>query len=98
MLLLKTLRAHDALKTRGPGLSPRQRQVLILADGKRSSDDITHLMGPAVGADIEKLLGERYLVSVEEVESAESGFGPTAMGEMWDVSQYNNDLGQTSGF
>ena len=38
MQLIKTLRARDALQDRESALSTRQRQILILADGQRTSD------------------------------------------------------------
>ena len=37
MQLIKTLRARDALQDRESALSTRQRQILILADGQRTS-------------------------------------------------------------
>lgn len=91
--LIKTLRGHDALKTRQSGLTPRQRQVLILADGRRTQNDIFKLIGVVDAQDMHKLLNERYLVTGDAVESAETGFGDaTAMGEMWDVSAFNHDV------
>ena len=98
MLLIKTLRARDALQDRDSALSTRQRQVLILADGKRSSDQLLDLMGPEVQADIVLLLRLRYLVRADEVQLGENGFAPTAAGEMWDVSQFNDGLDLPSEF
>lgn len=92
MLLIKTLRARDALNDRHSALSTRQRQILILSDGKRSSEQLLELMGAEVQQDMDLLLRLRYLVRADEVQQAESGFSPTAAGEMWDVSEFNDGL------
>ncbi len=107
MLLIKTLRARDALHSHDSALSTRQRQILVLADGKRSSEQVLDLMGAEAQADIDTLLRLRYLVSDEDVQQqAESGFAPTetgnfaptATGEMWDLSEFNEDLDLPSDF
>ncbi len=91
MLLIKTLRARDALHAHEAGLTTRQRQILVLADGKRSSEQILDLMGAEAQADIDVLLRLRYLLNTQDIQDAESGFAPTATGEMWDVSEFNDE-------
>ena len=98
MQLIKTLRARDALQDRNSALSTRQRQILILADGKRTSAQLLDLMGPEVQTDIDLLMRLRYLVRGDEVQLAESGFAPTAAGEMWDVSEFNDGIDLPSDF
>lgn len=98
MLLIKTLRARDALHDRDSALSTRQRQILILSDGRRKSRQLLELMGPQAQEDIDLLLRLRYLVRADEVQQAESGFAPTAAGEMWDVSEFNEGLDLPSEF
>jgi hypothetical protein len=98
MQLIKTLRARDALNDRDSALSTRQRQVLILADGKRTSAQLLDLMGAEVQTDIDLLMRLRYLVRADEVQLAESGFAPTAAGEMWDVSEFNDGIDLPSDF
>jgi hypothetical protein len=98
MQLIKTLRAKDALQDRDSALSTRQRQILILSDGKRTSAQLLDLMGPDAQADIDVLMRLRYLVRDDEVQLAESGFAPTAAGEMWDVSEFNDGIDLPSDF
>ena len=62
MLLTKTSLAHDALQA-GPGssLSLADRRVLILADGKRSLNDVVALLGADSLGVVTRLLQEGYL-------------------------------------
>lgn len=90
MLLIKTLRARDAIQDKHSALTTRQRQILILCDGKRTSEQLVELMGAEISADIAHLMRLRFLVWAEEVRKAEnSGFGESAHGEMWDLSEFN---------
>ena len=98
MQLIKTLRARDALQDRESALSTRQRQILILADGQRTSAQLLDLMEPEAQADIDLLMRLRYLVRGDEVQLGESGFTPTAAGEMWDVSEFNDGMDLPSDF
>ena len=98
MQLIKTLRARDALNDRDSALSTRQRQILILADGKRTNAQLLDLMGADTQADVDLLMRLRYLVRGDEVQLAESGFAPTAAGEMWDVSEFNDGIDLPSDF
>ena len=98
MQLIKTLRARDALNDRDSALSTRQRQILILADGKRTNAQLREVMGADAQADVDLLMRLRYLVRGDEVQLAESGFAPTAAGEMWDVSEFNDGIDLPSDF
>ena len=98
MQLIKTLRARDALNDRDSALSTRQRQILILADGKRTNAQLLDLMGADAQADVDLLMRLRYLVRGDEVQLAESGFAPTAASEMWDVSEFNDGIDLPSDF
>ena len=63
MQLTKTTLAHDALQQSGPGtrLGLPERRVLILADGKRSLNDMVAMLGPDSLALITRLLQDGYL-------------------------------------
>ena len=98
MQLIKTLRARDALNDRDSALSTRQRQILILADGKRTNAQLLDLMGADAQADVDLLMRLRYLVRGDEVQLAESGFAPTAAGEKRDVSEFNDGIDLPSDF
>jgi len=100
MLLLKTLRARDALHEHARDavhLTTRQRQILIMCDGKRSSDALVDLMGAEAADDIALLLRERYLVPADAAKE-NNDFAPTAAGEMWDVSEFNDEIDLPSSF
>jgi hypothetical protein len=43
LIYRKTQKGAEAIATRQHGLSPRQRSVLIMVDGKRSVDDLSRL-------------------------------------------------------
>lgn len=62
MLLTKTSLAHDALQA-GPGasLGLPERRVLILADGKRSLNDVVALLGADSLSVVTRLLQAGYL-------------------------------------
>ena len=62
MLLHKTTRAHAALQSaRDANLSLADRRILILADGRRSLNELVALLGSEALPGIERLLRERYL-------------------------------------
>ncbi|MGB4116042.1 MAG: hypothetical protein WBK51_05810 [Polaromonas sp.] len=65
MIYSKTELGLNAIKDRSAGLTPRQRSVLIMCDGKRSSDEIlknTAGLGVTV-QDLESLVSQQMLVS-----------------------------------
>jgi hypothetical protein len=57
----KTALAHTALQTHRAGLDMRQRRVLIMADGQRSLDELTRLLGPETAQHVATLIREGYL-------------------------------------
>src|SRR6185369_8681163 len=40
----KTAKGHDEISTKAGGLTPRQRRVLIMIDGKRTVDDLRSML------------------------------------------------------
>jgi hypothetical protein len=61
MQLAKTDKARDALERRDPALSTRDRRILIVSDGRRSSEDLVAMLGEGVASAIRRLLQEGYL-------------------------------------
>ena len=57
----KTDKAHDELKHRGHGLTPVERQILILCNGTRQLAEITALMGPQAAAQVQHLTERGFL-------------------------------------
>ncbi len=96
MLLIKTLRGRDALQDRNSALTQKQRQILILLNGQRNSRDLLAMMGQEATKDIVQLLELRYLVAADTDTS--SGFADSALGEIWDVSEFNEDQDLPSQF
>ena len=96
MLLIKTLKGRDALQDRSSALTQKQRQILILVNGKRSSRDLLAVLGPETTQDIVQLLELRYLVAADTNTS--SDFADSAPGEIWDVSEFNDEQDLPSQF
>ena len=96
MLLIKTLRGRDALQDRNSALTQKQRQILILLNGQRNSRDLLTMMGQETTKDIVLLLEMRYLVAADSDTS--TGFAESAPGEIWDVSEFNEDQDLPSQF
>lgn len=59
----KTELARNALATRDPVLSLSERRLLILCDGKRTTEELSTLLGPETLAMLERL-GERGFVAL----------------------------------
>lgn len=57
----KTALAHAALQTHRAGLDMRQRRVLIMADGRRSLDELRQLLGPQTAEQVSALIRDGYL-------------------------------------
>ena len=60
MILAKTERGRAMLAERR-ALSPRERQLLVLADGRRSTAELTRWLGFAVEPVMQRLMTEGYL-------------------------------------
>ena len=60
MILTKTERGRALLSDRR-ALSPRERQLLVLADGRRSTAELGRLLGFEVEPAVQRLLQEGYL-------------------------------------
>jgi hypothetical protein len=85
MIYSKTELGLNAIKDRSSGLTPRQRSVLIMCDGKKRSDEILkNTAGLGVTAqDLETLVSLNMLVSsgpavVQETVPATSSTSPVA--------------------
>lgn len=72
----KTALAHAALQTHRAGLDMRQRRVLIMADGRRSLDELRQLLGPQTAEQVSALIRDGYLTV--EPEPAPDQAGPSA--------------------
>lgn len=66
MRLGKTERARTALaQAKAAGVDLRDRRILILADGKRTRDELLALLGADCAPAIERLVRDEYLASSE---------------------------------
>jgi hypothetical protein len=61
MALAKTDNGREALRSRDPNLSPRERQILILFNGTRSRASVQQLMQRDIGMELHRLLEFGYL-------------------------------------
>ncbi len=66
----KTDQAHAALQTHRAGLDMRQRRVLILADGQRSLEALTAMLGADTPLHVAALIRAGYLGLAEEARPA----------------------------
>lgn len=71
IVLVKTPRGREEVKTRAHGLSSMARRLLIIADGKHSAADLAAALGRDAGdSDVEdalaSLLAERYLAVADD--------------------------------
>ena len=61
MKLIKTDKGREALRSHDPHLAPRERQIVILANGAQSRGSIQQLMARDIGAELHRLLQSGYL-------------------------------------
>jgi hypothetical protein len=82
MIYSKTESGLTAIKDRSSGLSPRQRAVLIMCDGKRDSDEILkNTAGLGVTAnDLETLVSMQMLVGITAASVQNPAIAPVAIG------------------
>jgi hypothetical protein len=73
----KSSKGAEAIATRQHGLTPRQRSLLILVDGKRGVDELEKLSGAAAGAQ-ETLLQLLEGGFIEELAGAQAPAGAAA--------------------
>ena len=67
MRLAKTSKARDALDAGKAGaVDLRERRILILADGKRTREELVAMLGDTSAASIERLVREGYLASADD--------------------------------
>ncbi len=62
MALTKTEKAKLALQSRDPSLSPRERQLLVLANGTRTRKALAALMEKSIDDTIDRLIAAEFLV------------------------------------
>jgi hypothetical protein len=70
MALLKTEGGKAALQRRDLGLTPRMRQIMILANGSHSRDSMQDLMERDIGAELHWLLQNGYLEEAIDIRYA----------------------------
>lgn len=70
MALAKTEGGKAALQRRDLGLTPRMRQILVLANGTHSRDSIQDLMERDIGAELHWLLQSGYLEEAIDIRYA----------------------------
>ena len=61
MKLIKTDKGRQALRSREPHLTPRERQIVILANGGHSRLSMQELMARDIGPELHRLLQSGYL-------------------------------------
>ena len=61
MKLIKTDKGRQALRSREPHLTPRERQIVILANGGHSRLSMQQLMARDIGPELHRLLESGYL-------------------------------------
>ncbi|HJV91981.1 MAG TPA: hypothetical protein VJ572_00835 [Azonexus sp.] len=87
VIFAKTPKGHDEISTKAGGLTPRQRRVLIMIDGKRTIDE---LRGMLQADDLQHTLGmleeDAYIEVASDTGQAGSPAAPlpsiTAFGEL----------------
>lgn len=70
MALAKTEGGKAALQRRDLGLTPRMRQIMVLANGTHSRDSIQDLMERDIGAELHWLLQSGYLEETIDIRYA----------------------------
>lgn len=65
MSLAKTEKARLALQSRSADLGPRERQLLILCDGRRKPGELLPLLGLDAQSLLERLLRDGYVVRLD---------------------------------
>ncbi len=66
MSLVKTEKGRAALQNREAGLTQRQRQILLMSDGKRSRAEMLQMFTSDISADVHHLLGLNLLIDVSK--------------------------------
>jgi len=61
MTLIKTDKGREALRSRDPHLAPRERQIVILANGVHSRLSLQQLLARDIGPQLHRLLASDYL-------------------------------------
>lgn len=77
MRLEKTATGRSAIESRQGQLNRQERRVVILADGKRTDEEIVELLGAEARATINALLRNGYLVAADSASASASAQAPT---------------------
>lgn len=85
-MLAKTPLGRDALLDRMSGLTPKQRQILILSNGKRSAKQLAQMMGNEVLPHIEYLLEIGLLMESLDGGASNPEFQNSSLDSFIDVS------------
>lgn len=72
MRLEKTATGRSAIESRQGQLNRQERRVVILADGKRTDEEIVELLGAEARATINALLRNGYLVAADSASASAS--------------------------
>ncbi|MFN3984954.1 MAG: hypothetical protein ACK4KV_05670 [Rhodocyclaceae bacterium] len=76
MTLQKTAKAREAIDSRSPDLSARDRRVVILADGRRSRADLIGMLGADAQALLARLIDQGYLVETPDLAETDASPAP----------------------
>ncbi len=100
MSLVKTEKGRAALLNRDLGLTPRERQILLMSDGKRTHAQMSELFTSNVSADLERLLQLNLLIDVSRKQLTPDNLTATGTFRASDLSGLLSQPGfrRTSGF
>lgn len=85
-MLAKTPLGRDALLDRSSKLlTPLQRQILILSNGRRSTQTLVDMMGEHVAAEVQQLLQSGLLIE-DTSETPGPDFSNSSLDDFIDVS------------
>ncbi|MGQ0709078.1 MAG: hypothetical protein ACT4NV_04950 [Rhodoferax sp.] len=76
MLLEKSELAREALRTRSPLLSVRERQILVLVDGRRTVAALQALLGAAVERELDGLRARALVQGVVQERGVHAASRP----------------------
>jgi hypothetical protein len=99
MSLVKTEKGRSALLNRELGLSPRERQILLMADGKRTRQELLQFFVTDITQDLKRLTELSLLIDVSRRDlssenlSATGTFRSSKMGDLPTQSRFTNSSG-----
>lgn len=102
MSLVKTEKGRGALINRDVGLTHRERQILVMSDGKRTRQEMRKLFVADVTDDFKRLFSLGMLIDISETAitpanmSATGTFRTSALSDFQVQTQYKDTLGFSS--